>query len=83
MKTLQSENHHDTTHFCGAPLVAPNLPAKAGDTGLTPGPGRPTCREATKPVGHNYGAHAPHRLEPSSLALRLQAVWPWAAVPYM
>ena len=34
--------------------VVKNLPAKGGDTGLTPDLGRPTCHSATKPVCHNY-----------------------------
>ena len=34
--------------------VVKNLPANAGNTGLSPGPGDPTCRGATKPVYHNY-----------------------------
>ena len=43
--------------------MAKNLPASAGDTGLSPGPEDPTCHEATKPVRHNYWAYA---LEPAS-----------------
>ena len=38
-----------------------NPPADAGDTGLIPDPGRPTCRRAAKPVGYIRGACA---LEP-------------------
>ena len=34
--------------------VVKNLPANAGDTGSSPGPGDPTCHRATKPVRHNY-----------------------------
>ena len=45
--------------FYGGPMVK-NLPSNAGDTGLIPGIWEdPTCQEATKPVGHNYWAHAP------------------------
>ena len=38
--------------------VVKNPPANAGDTGSSPGPEDPTCRGATKPVRHNYRAHA-------------------------
>ena len=31
-----------------------NLPANAGDTGSSPGPGRSYTPQATKPVRHNY-----------------------------
>ena len=31
-----------------------SLPANAGDVGSIPGPEDPTCREATKPMHHNY-----------------------------
>ena len=34
--------------------VVKNPPANAGDTGSIPGPGRSTCRGATKPVCHSY-----------------------------
>ena len=34
--------------------VVKNPPAKAGDTGSSPGLGGSTCRAATKPVSHNY-----------------------------
>ena len=34
--------------------VVKNPPDNAGDTGSSPGPGRSTCRGATKPVCHNY-----------------------------
>ena len=44
--------------FYGGPMVK-NLPASAGDMGLIPGIWKDaTCQEATKPVGHNYWAHA-------------------------
>ena len=34
--------------------VVKNPPANAGDTGLSPDPGRSHMRGATKPVSHNY-----------------------------
>ena len=34
--------------------VVKNPPANAGDTGLIPVQGDPTCRGAIKPVRHNY-----------------------------
>ena len=34
--------------------VVKNLPANAGHTGLSPGPGRSHCHGATKPTPHNY-----------------------------
>ena len=40
-------------NFPGGPVVK-NLPANAGDLGSVTGPGRFTCRGATRPVGHNY-----------------------------
>ena len=42
------------TLFRGFPggAVVKNLPARAGDTGLSPGPGR--SYGATKPVRHDY-----------------------------
>ena len=36
--------------------VVKNPPANTEDLGSSPGPGDPTCRGATKPVHHNYGA---------------------------
>ena len=48
------------TSFTGDPVVK-NPPCNAGDTGLIPGPGRPTCLRATKPVCPSYWACA---LEP-------------------
>ena len=54
--------------------VVKNPPANAGDTGSSPGPGEdPTCREAMKPVRHNYWACA---LEPMSHNY-------WARVPQL
>ena len=52
-------------HILGFPggAVVKNPPVNAGDMGSSPGPGRPTCRGATKPVCHNYWACA---LEPAS-----------------
>ena len=52
----------------GGPVVA-NLPASAGDTGLTPVWEDPTCQGAAKAVYHNYWArvprnHAPQQEEP-------------------
>ena len=49
----------------GFPVVSvvKNLPAKAGDTGLIPDPGLPTCCEAPRLMRHNYLACA---LEPGS-----------------
>ena len=35
-------------------VVVKNLPASAGDTGTSPGPGRSHMPGATKPVRHNY-----------------------------
>ena len=53
--------------------VVKNLPANAGDTGSSPGPGSPTCHGATRPVRHNYWACA---LEPASHNC-------WACVPQL
>ena len=44
--------------FPGGSMVK-KLPAKAGDTGLIPGPGRSSCLGKTKPVCSNYWACAP------------------------
>ena len=44
-----------------------NLPANAGDTGLSPGPEDPKCRGATKPGCHDYWAHVPQLLKPVRL----------------
>lgn len=38
-----------TSKKAGGPGVK-NPPADAGDTGSTPGPGRPTCRGAPEPT---------------------------------
>ena len=43
--------------------VVKNPPANVGDMSLIPGPGRPTCCGATKPMHHNYLACA---LEPGT-----------------
>ena len=48
--------------FPGGSVVR-NLHANAGDMGSIPGPGRLTCRRATKPVRHKYW---PCVLEPRS-----------------
>ena len=44
------------TYHQGFPggAVVENLPANAGDTGSSPGPGRSHMPRATKPVRHNY-----------------------------
>ena len=39
--------------FSGGPGVK-NRPANAGNMGLIPDPGDPTCLRATKPKSHNY-----------------------------
>ena len=43
-------------HIWGFPggVVVKNLPANAGDRGLSPGPGRSHMPGTTKPVCHNY-----------------------------
>ena len=46
--------------------VVKNPPANAGDTGLIPGLGNPTCHGATKPMLYNYWSCA---LEPRSCQL--------------
>ena len=43
----------DYKGFPGGAVVE-NLPANAGDTGLSPGPEDPTCRGAMKHMCHNY-----------------------------
>ena len=48
--------------------VARNLPASAGDTGMIPGPGRfHMPHGATKPMQHEYWAHALQLLKPLHL----------------
>ena len=56
-----------------------NPPANAGDTGLSPGPGRSHMPQGTKPerqkywagalepTSHNYWAHVPQLLKPAHL----------------
>ena len=46
-------------------IVVKNLPASAGDTGSSPGPGRSHMpRGAAKPVSHNYWSPRPRAREP-------------------
>ena len=56
------------SHVLGFPgdSVVKNPPANAGDTGLIPGLGNPTCHGATKPMLYNYW---PCALEPRSCQL--------------
>ena len=49
----------------GAVVRSP--PANAGDTGLSPGPGRSHMPGAAKPACHNYWACAPQLLKPECL----------------
>ena len=65
--------------------VVKNLPANAGDTGLTLVWEDPTCRGAAKPMRHNYWACA---LEPMSYNYWACALEPashnyWAHVPQL
>ena len=41
-------------HWASLMTVVENPLASAGDMGSTTGPGRSSCREATKPMCHNY-----------------------------
>ena len=50
----------------GGPVVK-NLPAKAGDMGLVPGPRSTTCCGATEPLHHNYWARGLRLLKPTCL----------------
>ena len=67
--------------------VDKNPPANAGDMGLIPSPGRSHSCKATKPVHHNYRAHAPQQEKPlqweayAPLRRVAPACWDWRKPP--
>ena len=68
-KKKKTQNINNRSGFPGGSVVK-NPPANAGYMGLVPGAGRDpwslSCREATKPVGHNYWAQEQQLLKPVS-----------------
>ena len=75
---IKKKKKNQNWGFPGGAVVK-NPPANAGDMGLSPGPGRSTCRRAIKPrchnywvfalepASHNYWAHMPQLLKPACL----------------
>ena len=56
-----------------------NLPAKAGDLGSIPGPGRSHILWGSKPMHLNYSAHEPQLQKPacpSTLSRAPKQMWP-------
>ena len=69
--------------FPGGSVVR-NLHANTGDMGSIPGPGRPTCRRATKLVRHQVSALCSRAQEPQLLspcAITTEALQPTAHAP--